>query len=148
MEIQTIIFLSCNPLWPESVVRIHLRCRQIQFTDTWHENEKPGEFILAATKQLYEWFCLSVRPSVCPLSICLSHLFDNFPLIVSSWIAQEWHKAWRSIEEASYCFSKSSIKFQDPGDKKSSILTPIGRFQTVTPVLIHWWLWNDAQSLM
>ena len=29
-----------------------------------------------------------------------------------------------------------------------SILTQIGRFQTVTPVWIHWWIWNDAQSLM
>ena len=24
----------------------------------------------------------------------------------------------------------------------------IGRFRTVTPVWIHWWIWNDAQSLM
>ena len=30
---------------------------------------------------------------------------------------------------------------------KSSILTQIGRFRTVTPVWIHQWLWNDAQSL-
>ena len=33
------------------------------------------------------------------------------------------------------------------GTKKSPILTPIERFQTVNPVLIHQWLWNDAQSL-
>ena len=26
-------------------------------------------------------------------------------------------------------------------------MTRIGRFRTVTPVWIHWWLWNDAQSL-
>ena len=32
--------------------------------------------------------------------------------------------------------------------KKSSILTQIGRFRTVTPVWIHWWIWNDTQSLM
>ena len=31
--------------------------------------------------------------------------------------------------------------------KTSSILTQIGRFQTVTPVWIGWWLWKDAQSL-
>ena len=31
--------------------------------------------------------------------------------------------------------------------KKSLILTQIGRFRTVTPVWIHWWLWNDAQCL-
>ena len=30
---------------------------------------------------------------------------------------------------------------------KLSNLTQIGRFRTVTPVWIHWWLWNDAQSL-
>ena len=31
--------------------------------------------------------------------------------------------------------------------EKSSIFTQIGCFQTVTPVWIHQWLWNDAQSL-
>ena len=35
---------------------------------------------LAVTKQLYEWF----NPSVCP-SIRLPHLFDNVPVIISSW---------------------------------------------------------------
>ena len=39
---------------------------------------------LAATKQLYEWF----SPSVCP-SVCLSHLFDYVPIILSSWNFQE-----------------------------------------------------------
>ena len=29
-----------------------------------------------------------------------------------------------------------------------SNLTQIGRFRTVTPVWIHWWIWNDTQSLM
>ena len=47
---------------------------------------------LAATKQLYEWYflsvCPSVRPSVCP-SVRLSHLFDYVPIIVSSWNFQE-----------------------------------------------------------
>ena len=54
-----------------------------------------GHF-LAATKQLYEWYFLSVCPSVCPsvcLSVCpsvrLSHLFDYVPIIVSSWNFQE-----------------------------------------------------------
>ena len=35
---------------------------------------------LAATKQLYEWYFLSV---------CPSHLFDYVPIIVSSWKFQE-----------------------------------------------------------
>ena len=39
----------------------------------------------------------------------------------------------------------SNFKVTRP--KKLSILTQIGRFRTVTPVWIHWWLWNDSQSL-
>ena len=31
--------------------------------------------------------------------------------------------------------------------KKSPIVTQIWSFRTVTPVWIHQWLWNDAQSL-
>ena len=33
-------------------------------------------------------------------------------------------------------------------DKKLPILTQIERFRTGTPVWIHPWLWNDAQSLI
>ena len=111
------------------------------------------------------------------------------------------HKAWNSIEEVPYCFSRSSVKFQghtalkivefDPNWAfpdcvsslespmatkwctklevvlkrcpivfqghpsnfkvtrlwKSSNLTQIGRFRTVTQVWNHRWLRNDAQSL-
>ena len=111
------------------------------------------------------------------------------------------HKAWSSLGEVSYCFSRTSVKFKghtgqkiansDPngafpdckfsliyrwlwndaqslrryrrsallfskivhqisrsqGTKKSQNLTLIGRFRTVTPVWIHRWLWNEAQSL-
>ena len=45
-------------------------------------------WLLAATKQLYEWYFLSVCLSVCP-SVRLSHLFDYVPIIVSSWNFQE-----------------------------------------------------------
>ena len=112
------------------------------------------------------------------------------------------HKAWCSLEEVPYCFSRSSVKFQGHTGKKIvdfdpnwvfpdsnsslnspmamkwctklhvtqkrcpfvfaghpsnfkftrlnffSIFTQIGLFRTVTPVWIHQWLWNDAQSLM
>ena len=43
---------------------------------------------LAATKQLFDWFSPSVRPSVC-LSVRLSHLFHHVPIIVSSWNFQD-----------------------------------------------------------
>ena len=37
--------------------------------------------------------------------------------------------------------------FKVTRDKKSPILTQIGRLWTVTPIWIHWGLWKDAQSL-
>ena len=55
------------------------------------------------------------------------------------------HKAWSSMEEVPYYFSMSYVKFQGHmARKKSSILTQIGRFRTVTPVWIHQWLRNDC----
>ena len=56
------------------------------------------------------------------------------------------HKAWSSIEEVPYCFSRSSVKFQGHTVLRSSNLTQIGSFGTVTPVWIHRWLWNVTQS--
>ena len=57
------------------------------------------------------------------------------------------HKAWSSIEEVPYCFEGHPLNFKVTRLKKSSILAKIGRFWTVTPIWIHLWLWNDAQSL-
>ena len=52
------------------------------------------------------------------------------------------HKAWSSVEEVLYCFSRSSVKFQGHTALK------IGEFDpTVTQVWNHRWLRNDAQSL-
>ena len=57
-------------------------------------------------------------------------------------------KAWCCLWEVPYCFSRSSVKFQGHTAKqKSSILTQIGCFRTVTAVWIHQWLRNDEQSL-
>ena len=57
------------------------------------------------------------------------------------------HQAWCGIGEVPYCFSKSTVKFQGQTGQKSPILTRIGRFQTVIPVLNHRWLRNNAESL-
>ena len=54
---------------------------------------------------------------------------------------------WCTEEEVPYCFSRSSVKFQGRLGQKIAYLSQIGRFRTVTPALIHQWLWNDAQSL-
>ena len=57
------------------------------------------------------------------------------------------HKAWSSIEEVPYIFQGHLSHFKVTRLKRLSILTHIGRFRTVTPVGIHQWLRNDAQSL-
>ena len=53
------------------------------------------------------------------------------------------HRAW-------WCpifFQGHLSNFKVTWLKKVSIFTQIGHFRTVTPVWIHQWLWNDAQSL-
>ena len=58
------------------------------------------------------------------------------------------HRDLCCLWEVPYYFSRSSVKFQGPtAEKKSLILTQIGRFRTETPVSIRQWLQNDAQSL-
>ena len=57
------------------------------------------------------------------------------------------HKAWSSIEEVPYCFSRSSVKFQGHTALKFVEFDPNWAFPDVTPGWIHRWLWNVAQSL-
>ena len=66
----------------------------------------------------------------------------NSPMVL------KWCTKLKVIEEVPYCFPRSSTKFQGHAGQKSPNLTWIERFQTVTPVWIHRWIWNDAQSLM
>ena len=152
---------------------------------------------LAATKQLYEWYFLSVCPSVTPFWLCSHHRIimkfsgvittdqgkvhakgqgqrskvkvtevttqlNRFRTVTPVWIHIWWwndtykkikkkkkmiYIAWCCLGEVPYCFSRSSVKFQGHTALKSSNLTQIGRFRTITQVLIHQWLQNDAQSL-
>ena len=148
--------------------------------------------ILAATKQLYEWFspsvCLSVCPSVCPsvtpFWLCSHHRIiikgvitndksdvhakdqgqrskvkvtevntqlSRFRTVTQVWI----HTWWWNDAQSLILLRRGALLFfkvirqisRSHGWKKSSILTQIGPFQTATPVWIHPWLWNDAQSL-
>ena len=48
-----------------------------------------GRIIFLSCGQAPLWMVRSARPSVRP-SVRLSHLFDNVPVIVSSWNFQEW----------------------------------------------------------
>ena len=57
------------------------------------------------------------------------------------------HKAWSSMEEVPYCFSRSSIKFQVHIALKIVEFDPNWAFPDCNSSWIHRWLWNVAQSL-
>ena len=91
---------------------------------------------LAATKQLYKWYCPSVR-----LSVCLSHFF---------WLCS--HN--RIIMKFSGVITNDQSKVHAKGQgqrskvKVTEVTTQLNRDRTVTPVWIHIWWWNDTYSLM
>ena len=73
-----------------------------------------------------------------------------FRTVTPVWIQIWWWNDAQSLmllRRGALFFSRSSVKFKVTRLKKSLILTQIGRFRTATLVWIHWWLWNDAQSL-
>ena len=92
---------------------------------------------LAATKQLYEWFSPSVCPSVC-LSVTPFWLSSHHRIIMkfSGVITND-----RSDVHAKGQGQRSKVKV-------TKVNTQLSHFRTVTPVWIHIWWWNDAQSLM
>ena len=82
---------------------------------------------------------LQMVPSV-RLSVCLSHLFDYVPIIVSSLNFQELLPMTkvRSVQKVKVRGQRS----------RSQVTTQLNRFRTVTPVSMHVWWWNDAYGLM
>ena len=114
-------------------------------------------------------FDLNWAFSDCNLSLNLAMALNGYEMM---------HKGWSSKEQVPYCFSRSSVKFPghaalkivkfDPnwafpdcncdvhakGEGQRSkvkvieVMTPLSHFRTTTPVWIHIWQWNDAQSLM
>ena len=100
---------------------------------------------LAATKQLYEWYFLSVCPSVCPsvrLSVC--------PSVTPFWLCSHH----RIIMKFSGVITMDQGKVHAKGQgqrskvKVTEVTTQLDRFRTVTPVWIHIWWWNFTYSLM
>ena len=66
---------------------------------------------------------------------------------LNSMMAMEWFtKAWSSIEEIPYCFSRSLVKFRGHTRQKIANIDRIKRYRTVTAVWIHQWIWNGAPS--
>ena len=96
---------------------------------------------LAATKQLNEWYFPSVRPSVRP-SVCLS--------VTPFWLCSH-HRIIMKFSEV-ITNERSDVHAKGQGQrskvKVTEVNTQLSRFRTVTPVWIHIWWWNDAQSLM
>ena len=91
---------------------------------------------LAAAKQLYEWFSLSVH-----LSVCLSHLF----LLCSHYhIIMEFSGVITNDRSDVY----AKCQGQRPKVKVTEVKTQFSCFWTVTRVWIHICQWNDAQSFM
>ena len=87
------------------------------------------------------WMVQSVRLSVC-LSVC--------PSVTPFWLCSYQ----RIIMKFSGVITndKSDVHAKGQGQrskvKVTEVTTQLNRFQTVTPVWIHIWWWNDAYSLM
>ena len=104
----------------------------------YHFERCQGAYIfLAATKQLYEWYFLSVCPSVClsvtPFWLCFHHrVIMKFSGIITTHQGNVHAKGHGQ---------RSKVKVTE-------VTTQLSHFRTVTPVWIQIWWWNDAYSLM
>ena len=105
---------------------------RLQLSDTISIPPMHGGFLLlAATKQLYEWYFLSVCPSVTPFWLCSHHrIIMKFSGVITTDQGKVHAKGQRSKV------------------KVTEVTTQLNRFRTVTPVWIHIWWWNDTYSLM
>ena len=96
-----------------------------------------NQWFLAATKQLYEWYFLSVCLSVCP-SVCLS--------VTPFWLCSHHRIIMKFLRVITN--DKSDVHAKGQGQrskvKVTEVNTQLNRFRTVTPVWIHIWWWNDA----
>ena len=108
------------------------------FSATLISKWPPGGHIgfLAATKQLYEWYFLSVC-----LSVCLSVRHTFLTMFPSS-----YHHSGVITNDRSDVHAKG--QGQRSKVKVTEVTTKLNRFRTVTPVWIHIWWWNHAYGLM
>ena len=94
-------------------------------------------WFLAATKQLNEWYFLSVCPSV-----RLSHIFS----------LSSHHRIIMKFSGVKSTNDQGKVHAKGQGQrskvKVTEVTTQLNRFRTVTPVWIHIWWWNNVYSLM
>ena len=95
---------------------------------------------LAATKQLHEWFSLSVCPSVFP-SVC--------PSVTPFWLCS--HHCIIMKFSGVITNDRSDVFAKGQGQRSkvevTEVNTQLNRFWTISPVWFHIWWWNDAKSL-
>ena len=88
---------------------------------------------LAATKQLYEWYFLSVCPPVTTFLLCSHHcIIMKFSRVITNDQGKVHAKGQGQ---------RSKVKV-------TKVTTQLNCFRTVTPVWFHIWWWNDAYSLV
>ena len=145
---QTFIYIICMELASkrldfglELIYRVRYICKRTELIQIFMSTNRLNIIsclleLLAATKQLYEWFSPSVRLSVCTsVRLCVRHTFltmfpsSYHPEIFRSYY--QWQK-WCPCKR-----SRSKVKVTE-------VKTQLSRFRTVTPVWIDIWWWNDA----
>ena len=95
-----------------------------------HHSTRAIASFLAATKQLYKRYFLSVCQSVTPFWLCSHHrIITKFSGVIPN---------ARSDVHANGQGQRSEVK----------VTTQLNRFRTVTPVRIHIWWWNHANGLI
>ena len=97
------------------------------------EEERRSQDCVAASFRNRIKLCIYVRLSATPLSLCSRHcIIMNF----SGVITNDQHEVHTKGQG-----QRSKVKVTE-------IKTQLNRCRTITPVGIHIWWWNDAQSLM
>ena len=92
---------------------------------------------------------ISVCPSVCP-SVCLSVCLSVRPSVTPL----NWQCSCHRIilKFSGVTINRHDVRAKGQGQrskvKLTEVMTPFSRFRTVTPIWIHIWRWNDAQSVM
>ena len=92
-----------------------------------------GLFFSCNQAALPKWYFLSICPSVTPFRLCSHHCIIMKFLGV---ITNDHSKVHANSQG-----QRSKVKVTE-------VTTQLNRFQTVTPVWIQIWWWNDAYSLM
>ena len=116
--------LACCFL-PGNILFVCMRCWQLLMGNTMA--------VFFSCNQAALWMVFSVRPSVTPFLVCSHHCI---------------------IMKFSEVITKDQGKVHATGQgqrskvKVTEVTTQLDRFQTVTPVWIHIWWWNDTYSLM